>query len=287
MDDEPRIRLAHRLNEELMILARRCLLDALDALRFHLPSLILVGGQAVHLRAGNSIAALAPYTTDADLVVSSAQPASPPTIDEALRDAGFALRANAVGRWTKQFTRLGRDGIDVGVDLLVPPTVSVVKKGRSADLVGHHSKCARIAEGLDCAICDAEYMTLEALEETDRRTVRIQVAGSAALIVAKVFKIRDRQVNNRLSDKDAVDVYRLLLGSEMDALRGRFQTLRNDLRVSKVAEEGLRLLKLQFGAMNATGVSMAARALDNIDNPDRIRLSIVALVRELLHRNGQ
>lgn len=42
------------------------------------------------------------------------------------------------------------------------------------------------------------------------RVVRAKVAGPAALLVAKVFKIHERRGSARANDKDALDVLRIL-----------------------------------------------------------------------------
>jgi len=49
--------------------ARRVLLDALEALGMHRRSVVLIGAQAIYLRAGEGDLAVAPYTTDGDLVI--------------------------------------------------------------------------------------------------------------------------------------------------------------------------------------------------------------------------
>lgn len=51
------------------VLARRVLLDALDALGPHRGSFILVGAQAVYLHTGKAQIAVPEYTTDADLAI--------------------------------------------------------------------------------------------------------------------------------------------------------------------------------------------------------------------------
>jgi hypothetical protein len=64
--------------------------------------------------------------------------------------------------------------------------------------------------GLDGAVVDADVMKLAALEVSDMRVVDVRVAGPAALLVAKVHKLDDRKDSDRQSDKDALDVLRLL-----------------------------------------------------------------------------
>ena len=71
--------------DKLYILARRVLLDALDALGAHRDAVILVGAQAVYLRAGDADLAVAPYTTDGDLVLDPAILGLTPPLESALR----------------------------------------------------------------------------------------------------------------------------------------------------------------------------------------------------------
>ena len=58
--------------DELYIMARRVLLDALRALGHHRDAIVLVGAQAVYLRVGAADLAVTPYTTDGDLVIDPA-----------------------------------------------------------------------------------------------------------------------------------------------------------------------------------------------------------------------
>jgi hypothetical protein len=55
--------------DELYVIARRVLLDALDALGTHRAAVILVGAQAIYLRVGETDLAVAPFTTDGDLAI--------------------------------------------------------------------------------------------------------------------------------------------------------------------------------------------------------------------------
>jgi len=71
------------------VIARRVLLDALAALRAHLDALVIVGAQAVYLHVGEGDLALAPYTTDGDLVVEPDRLADRPDVAEAMTSAGF------------------------------------------------------------------------------------------------------------------------------------------------------------------------------------------------------
>lgn len=51
------------------VLARRVLLDALAGLACHRDAIVLVGAQAIYLNVGDADLAVAPITTDGDLVI--------------------------------------------------------------------------------------------------------------------------------------------------------------------------------------------------------------------------
>ena len=75
--------------DELFVLARRVLLDALDALGDHRDAAILVGAQAIYLRVGEGDLAVAPYTTDGDIAIDPAVLSKHPPLEWGLRAAGF------------------------------------------------------------------------------------------------------------------------------------------------------------------------------------------------------
>jgi hypothetical protein len=73
--------------DELYVMARRALIDALDALGPHRDAIVLVGAQAVYLRVGEADLAVAPFTTDGDLVIDPAVLAEIPPLEQALMRA--------------------------------------------------------------------------------------------------------------------------------------------------------------------------------------------------------
>lgn len=269
--------------DELYVLARRVLLDALEALGAHREALVLVGAQAVYLRVGEADLAVAPYTTDGDLVVDPALLGPIPPLERALLGAGFApTTADSVGIWiTRRATASGRDA-NVAIDLLVPSTVSPGKGRRSARLPGHDSRAAPVVRGLEGALVDADVLGVPSFDPADDRIVDIRVAGSAALLVAKVHKIADRSGTDRASDKDALDVLRLLRGTSTSDLVRRYRALLADDRSDGTARHGLGLLESQFGGRGRPGVEMAIRSVGALADPDEIAASCQALAVDLL-----
>jgi hypothetical protein len=99
------------------IAARRTLLDALQALEAQRDALVLVGAQAVYLYTGEADVPIATQTKDSDLAVIPADLHDAPTLDDAMRVAGFLqdITEHQPGAW------LSPDGIPV--ELLVPATL--------------------------------------------------------------------------------------------------------------------------------------------------------------------
>lgn len=223
------------------VVARRVLLDALVALDQHLGSLVLVGAQAVYHHTGSADLRVPLMTTDADLAVNTDTLAGTPEIGETLRAAGFRSGANP-GHWIA--------GNDVAVDLMVVPHQARTEKSsaRAARLDPHDRRTARIARGLEPSLVDNELVTIAALDHADPRTRDLRVAGPAALLTAKLIKIGERldqadRQPDRLKEKDALDVFRLLQATEVADLLLGFERHRSDPHADLATEEALTILR--------------------------------------------
>jgi len=253
--------------------ARRVLLDALQALAPHREAIVLVGAQAIYLHTGEGDLALAPYTADADLALAPADVEDSPLINDLLVDAGFT-RTDQPGSW--------RSHDLVVVDLMVP--AALAGEGRRSARLGPHGKyAARKAKGLEAALVDRTKQQIGALDPTDGRRVIVWVAGPAALLVAKLHKIRERVGSlQRQDDKDAHDVLRLLQYTPTAALADSLRRLLADHLSSTVTREALDLLRSLFGAADAAGALMAARATEGLEDAATITASCAVLASELL-----
>lgn len=255
--------------------ARRVLLDALVSLAAHVDALVLVGAQAVYLHVGPGDLAVAPYTTDGDLVIRPMDLADAPLLEDALKQAGFVVTGQP-GIWKRD---------DVELDLLVPEAVGGTGR-RGARLGPHGNKVARKVKGLEGALVDSSVMELRSLDDDPRR-MRVHVAGPAALLVSKLHKIADREDQpDRLGDKDALDILRLLRGIGTDQLAQSVRRLLGHDLSRAVTGEGLDLLRRLFGAADAKGVEMAVRATEGLEDPAAIRGSCVALTSDLQEAIG-
>ena len=267
--------------DPLYVLARRVLLDALEALGPQRGAVILVGAQAVYLHTGPAGIAVAPYTTDADIALNPDLLADSPQLGEMLQGAGFRPDARQVGTWLVTRALQGQD-IDVVVDLLVPAAVGGDGR-RGARLGPHGNRAARKAKGLEAVLVDNRKLTVRSLESADTRAYEIAAAGPAALLVAKLHKIDERKGEpGRLQDKDALDVLRLLRSTGAQELAASFQRLFAARISEAVSREAVNLLKKHFSRPDSTGSMMAARAAEPLENPDTTAASCAALAGELL-----
>jgi hypothetical protein len=262
--------------DPLYVLARHVLINALEALADHRRAVILIGAQAIYLHIGEGDLAVAPFTTDGDIALDPAELADEPKLEELMTKAGFSLApgSNRPGTW------VGPNGIVI--DLMVPAAVGGAGR-RGARLGVHGNLVASKGRGLEGVLIDNEAMTIAALDDRDRRRIDAVVAGPAALLVAKLHKIADRQGDiRRADDKDALDVYCLLQAVSTAVLVSRMQRLLGDSRSHEVAEEALAYLRTMFGTPESAGSQMAARAVELLEDPDTIAASCAALAGDLL-----
>jgi len=270
--------------DKLYVLARQVLLDVLEALGEHRESIIVVGAQAVYLHVGDANLTVAPFTSDGDLVLDPASLAEIPPLEIALRNAGFLpKKEDSVGVWVTQRPSLEHDRTEeVCIDLLVPANVSPGKGRRAARLAGHDARAARKVVGLEGALVDVGPLEITSLEEHDRRRIEVNVAGPAALLVAKLIKISDRKGTDRQTDKDALDIVRILRGVDTNDLSKRMTSVLEDPRSAEVTNRALELLRTTFGRRGGVGIDMAIGAARGLVDAEELTASCTALASALL-----
>jgi hypothetical protein len=270
------------------VAARAVLLDALEALGSQREAVTVVGAQAVYLHTGDSgIRGVAPYTTDADLALLPSRLADEPHLEHLMGGAGFDQRGEP-GVWWKTVSVDGRP-TDVEVDLLVPERYAPAGGRRSVRLPPHDKMSVRRALGLEGSIVDHDLIEVAALDSSDHRRFVVRVAGPAALVVAKVYKLRDRLAAgkvDRIADKDAADVYRLMLSVPVGGFLLRLDGLLADETAAPVSREAIDLMVRLFGARRAEGVRMAGEALRVAVPPERVADVCTGFVRAVEARLG-
>jgi Nucleotidyltransferase len=256
--------------------ARRTLLDVLDLLGPHRSSVVLVGAQAIYLHIGESDLPVALFTKDVDLALDPGRLAAEPKITPLLESHSFTVHSDWPGNWSR------REGSD-RIDFIVP--AAVVQTGRrSAHLPTQGNKLANFAHGLEGALIDNEVKLIVALEAHDPRHFEIAVAGPAALLVAKLWKLGEREDKGgeRLVPKDALDVLFILRTiSVHDLVRG-FRRQQSDKVAAPSVAGGLAYLQNLFGDESSVGSSLAAQALSNLEDEMSVRRSCSFLAQELL-----
>lgn len=272
--------------------ARRVLLNALEALAPHGAAVIVAGAQAVYLHAGETEVAVAPYTTDGDLVLDPVLLRKNPTLEAAMSAAGFHLQDVSghvePGIWVAPAEVDGTD-ILVPVDLIVPEGAATGGGRRGARLGPHGKRAARRAVGLEAALVDHGTMTVSSLDPADPRSVQVEVAGPAALLVAKAHKLHDRIARgraDRLDDKDAADVWRLMQTTSPREVGATFAALRAHSIAGPPSTDALAYLDRLFGSRAGQGIEMASRALRLGIPQSRVETLSTTYTATLLHSEG-
>lgn len=262
---------------EFLVEARSALLDAIEALEAQRDALILIGAQAIYLHTGRAEVNLAETTKDSDLSVDPRRLTDHPLIEDAMRASGFHhhLDRPQPGIW---FSQTG-----VPVDLMVPAALAGPGGRRGGRIPPHSSKATRRAVGLEAAMVDHGPMEITALDPGDSRQVTIKVAGPAALLVAKLHKLHERhETPNRLVDKDAHDIYRLLVAIDTETLAEGIRRLTHDQLTEPVTRESLRYLRDLFSGPTAVGSFMAGRAESLVGVPAQVSAATAVLANDLL-----
>lgn len=267
---------------DLRVRTRRALLDALEALIEQLDAIVVIGAQAVLLRTGAIDVAIPEETKDADLGVDGGALREDPRLEQALERAGFFknLERPQPGRW------ISRDGIPV--DLMIPEAMAgpAASARRGARVPPHDKGAMRRAAGLEAIVVDSDAMMIDALEEGDARRYEVRVAGPGALLVAKLHKLgeRDGAGGDRLRDKDAHDLYRLLVAVETADLAAITTRLLGEEISADPTRLALGYLADLFAAgPEATGSVMAGRAEEGVgDDPAVVSAAVAALAADLL-----
>lgn len=222
--------------------------------------------------------ALAETTKDSDLALDARSLADMPLLEDAMRASGFVLDTTA----RQPRTWLSPAGIPV--DLMVPETLAGTAGRRGARIPPHSKHAARRAGGLEAAVVDHQPMAISALDLTDDRRLTANVAGPAALLVAKLHKLGERQnAPDRLVDKDAHDVYRLFVAVPTETFATALTTLRHSELAGVATENALAYLQQLFAlGPQATGSMMAGRAEEGVGEPETVSASVALLADDLI-----
>lgn len=251
--------LRHQLAPAL-IESRNYLLNALDALSNQSQALTVIGAQAVHERS-SALKLQSTSTTDGDLAVSPELFADCPTVADALRKAGYCQRSqDRPGIW------VSNDRDNDSVDLLVPETFAGNGRRAARTRSDHGRNAIGRAAGIELATFDRDQIELASFD-LSRSGRTAWVAGTAALLVAKSYKLierinaRDAGKPNRVKPKDAGDIVRLMLSSDPGVVGDTIRKFADDhAAVAQTARTGRAYLVRLFG-LEDEGAYLAAQDL--------------------------
>lgn len=258
---------------EAYVRARRGLLDVMSVLEAHRHAIVLVGAQAVYLHTGSGELAVQASTTDADIALSPRELSDEPLVEKALREAGFTPRTNP-GTWQS----VG----GVPIDIMVPEAIAGAGR-RAARIPPYGKEVARKTPGLEPALIDNSVHELSAFESGDSRTVHIKVAGPAALLVAKIFKVHERQSHpHRLQPKDGLDIFRLLSAVDPALVSQKLSQLTEDPTCREVVQSAIQHLQNAGRGPDGTIARLAKRAIGELADPEFIANATAEFIDEVL-----
>ena len=241
--------------------------------------MIVIGAQAIYMHTGGAAVGLAETTKDSDLALDTRSLSDVPRLENAMIAAGFRQDPHAAqpGSW------LNPEGIPV--DLMVPESLAGGSGRRGARISPHSQYAARRAAGLEAALIDNAPILVTPLDSRDGRAYTANVAGPAALLVTKLHKLGERQSTpGRLIDKDAHDLYRLLIATRTENLAHTLRQLQNDPLAGPTTHQALTYLADLFApGPDAVGAMMAGRAEQGIGDPLTVATSAAILASDLLH----
>ncbi len=211
-----------------------------------------------------------------------------PLLEAAMRDAGFELSPRPEGHvepgiWVTP-ALVGDHQELIPVDLIVPEGAAPPGGRRGARLGVHGNRAARRILGLEAALIDHSPREIMPLDAADTRSITAEVAGPAALLVAKAHKLHDRvedDRSHRVKDKDASDVVRLMQTTTPSTLAVVFEKLLNDPVAGTPTRDGLDYLRQLFGRRGRPGVTMAMNALTIAMDPNTVEVICTSFMAQL------
>lgn len=227
-----------------LIRSRALLVQVLGALAPHSEALTVVGAHAIVERTRE----LEPYlvsdaTRDADLGVTPGLLIDDPLLTVALRALGLEeAHPSRPGVWglVDERDRELRDRLTI--DLIAP--ASLAGGGRRAARIGAHgARAVSKTAGTELTVIDRSMMDVSVFDSG--KSIQAYVAGSAALLCAKAYKLFDRlddkelqRNRRRLRTKDAADIYRLMANSDPMQVREVFRAGQEEASIGPAVRTG-------------------------------------------------
>jgi hypothetical protein len=124
-----------------------------------------------------------------------------------------------------------------------------------------------------------------ALETEDTPRIVVNVAGPAALLVAKSRKLGERRARpERLMPKDAGDVYRLFDATPVNDMVVATQRLLADKRSAAATTRALDFVRELFATPRSPGVGLATQALAGVLDQTTVTSALTGYARDYLNK---
>lgn len=266
------------------VLSRRALIDVIVGLSEHREALTVLGGHAVIEMTWHLDALPVPDTTqDGDLGVAPQLLADSPLLFEKMTELGFeAARTDRPGIWSPIEQRDLPPHERASVDLIAPRAVAsenIQRPIRAARVGAHGKHSVSATEGTELSLLDRRLTVLRSFDTGPG--VKAYVAGPAALLCAKAYKLHDRMEptelrrnRERLRPKDFADVYRLLHAISGEEAARVFEKGAGDERIGAAVGLGrdhlIELLRDPSSAAEPVAEAWAAPELED-EMTDHIR----------------
>lgn len=228
----PEAELALEYDPEV-VRSRRALIAAIEGLGEHREALTVLGAHAViEMTQGNANTPPDDSTRDGDLGVTPSLLLPAPLLAEVMTGLGYERDpSQRPGIWSpvdqRDLDPHARDTIDLIAPLEVAYEVGTRRPRRGARVGDHGDGSVSAAVGTELSTVDREWCYMRSFD--DGPGVEVFVAGKAALLCAKAYKVHDRmnamefeRNPDRLRPKDFADMYRLILASEPEEVAGIF-----------------------------------------------------------------
>ena len=197
-------------------------------------------------------------------------------LTQRLRDAGFSMDTNTLGKPTRQRWKIAGEGA-ASIDFLIQPSRPLDKGGRLRDIEPDFA--AILVPGLVCAFQDRQRVTLTGYTLHQEKACReLWVCGPGAYVVLKALAF-----DGRGEEKDAYDLYYVVrnFGDGIPNLTERLSPLLSDLD----AQRALQILRRDFLEPDMVGPSRVAMFLKG-ERDDQIQADVVGFIRLLLQNLG-
>ncbi|UFS58452.1 hypothetical protein [Subtercola endophyticus] len=233
-----------------LVQSRKLLLEVLTAFEGQKEALTVIGAHAVFERVKHMTGDLAMDSTrDADVAVLPQLVTAVPQVGEVMASLGLELASpSRPGVWGRSSDSRGDLHGRLTIDLIAPAALAGNGR-RAARIEGEHGKnSVSKTAGVELVLVDRSLLTLESFD-TSGASAEVYVAGVAALLCAKAYKLHDRlnarelvRKPDRLRPKDAGDMWRLMKVSAGAAVRATFDEAAADPRIGEAVALGAQHL---------------------------------------------